>query len=137
MLIKNRIISPDSVIAESNTYEKTISAGNHTFDRLCSVCHGNDAKGNSLFADNLKISPPALTKLTSNNDGNFPWIKMYQIIDSNDFLIGHGTREMPIWGEIFDLNSWCQSYSEHSISIKRWQDIRVISLPEFYSRKLI
>ena len=115
---------PCHSIAESSTYEETISAGNKTYNRFCSVCHGNDAKGNGIYKENLKIAPSNLTKLASNNNGIFPWIMMYQIIDGKDVALAHGTNEMPIWGELFDIGNWSdgnwnKGYTEHSIAITR------------------
>ena len=118
------VMLPGHSIAESITYEETISAGNKTYNRFCSVCHGKEAKGNGLYKENLKIAPADLTKLASTNNGIFPWIKMYQIIDGNDISLEHGDNEMPIWGELFDIGNWSKGnwdrgYTEHSIAITR------------------
>lgn len=113
------VFLPHNTMAESNTYEETISAGNRTFYRFCSVCHGNNAKGNGQYSENLKIIPPDLTLLSHNNNGEFPWIMMYQIIDGKDITIAHGTSEMPIWGELFDLSNWGKGSIENSQVIVR------------------
>jgi len=118
-------------IAESGTYEETVSAGNRTYDRFCSVCHGKDAKGNGQYTENLKVVPTNLTKLASNNNGNFPWIMMYQIIDGNDVSIAHGSREMPIWGELFDMSTWNKGYTEHSIVITRGRIFELLVYLDF------
>jgi mono/diheme cytochrome c family protein len=112
-------------IAESSTYEETISAGNRTYNRFCSVCHGKDAKGHGFYKENLKVAPADLTKLASKNNGIFPWIMMYQIIDGNDVALAHGSREMPIWGELFNISNWSnkgnwnKTNTEHSVVITR------------------
>jgi mono/diheme cytochrome c family protein len=117
--------------AESSTYEETISAGNRTYNRFCSVCHGKEAKGNGLYKENLKVTPKDLTKLASNNNGLFPWIMMYQIIDGNDITIAHGTNEMPIWGELFDISNWDKGYKEHSKAITRGRIFEVLVYLDF------
>lgn len=104
--------------AEWENKEKTITAGSKTFYRFCSVCHGKDAQGNGLYASNLKASPTNLTLLSERNKGRFPWLELYAIIDGND-LQEHGNREMPIWGEIFDISQWPNQYDGFSEVIVR------------------
>ena len=118
-------------IAESGTYEETVSAGNRTYDRFCSVCHGKDAKGHGPYTENLKVVPANLTNLASNNNGIFPWIMMYQIIDGNDVSISHGANEMPIWGELFDISNWDKGYTEHSIVITRGRIFELLVYLDF------
>lgn len=110
---------PFASMAESDVYEETISAGNKTYYRFCSVCHGKNAMGGGPYSENLKISPPDLTKLTTNNNGVFPWIKVYQVIDGKNMSVAHGTSEMPVWGELFDISNWDKKYIEHSDVITR------------------
>lgn len=104
--------------AEWQNKEKTIQAGSESFYRFCSVCHGKDAKGSGLYASNLKVKPNDLTLLSQNNNGEFPWIELYAIIDGNE-LAEHGNREMPIWGEIFDISQWPNQYDSFSEVIVR------------------
>ncbi len=118
-------------IAASSTYEETISAGNRTYDRFCSVCHGKDAKGHGQYKENLKVAPTNLTKLASKNNGIFPWLMMYQIIDGNDVVIAHGTREMPLWGELFDMSNWGKGYTEHSKVIARGRIFELLVYLDF------
>lgn len=122
---------PFHSMAESSTYEETLSAGNRTYDRFCSVCHGKEAKGNGIYKENLKISPSDLTILASKNNDTFPWIMMYQIIDGNDITIAHGTNEMPIWGELFDISNWDKGYKEHSKAITRGRIFEVLVYLDF------
>ena len=134
------VMFPYSTIAESSTYEETISAGNRTYDRFCSVCHGQDGKGDGIYKENLKIMPSNLTKLASDNDGIFPWVTMYQIIDGNDVLPSHGTREMPIWGELFNISNWSKGdwnkgYTEHSIVITRGRIFELLVYLDFIQEK--
>ena len=92
--------------AEQGSYVEAASAGNYTFQRFCSVCHGKDAKGDGLFAPNLDIPTPDLTLLTAANGNVFPWKRIYLSIDGSDKPIAHGTSQMPIWGEMFDMRNW-------------------------------
>lgn len=112
---------PLTSMAESDVhvYEETISAGSKTYYRFCSVCHGKNAKGGGQYSENLKIKPPDLTTLAAINNGIFPWIKIYQVIDGKNMSAAHGTNEMPVWGELFDISKWDKNYIEHSNVITR------------------
>ena len=69
----------------------------------CAPCHGVDAKGTGVFSVELKLKepPPDLTGIAKRNDGVFPSLAVYEIIEGIKLINAHGTREMPIWG--FDV----------------------------------
>jgi len=37
--------------------------------------------------------------LTKNNAGEYPFMRLYQMIDGRADVSGHGERAMPIWGD--------------------------------------
>ena len=76
-------------------------AGQEVFHSFCAVCHGTDAKGNGPAAPGLKKRPPDLTQLGRKNNGKFPTEIVSSVIQGNDFITDHGTREMPMWGDAF------------------------------------
>jgi mono/diheme cytochrome c family protein len=82
---------------------EVIAAGKHEFQRSCATCHGVDATGNGPSAAVLNVKPADLTQLSKNHGGVFLFWRVYEEIEgSKDVVIrGHGTREMPIWGERF------------------------------------
>ena len=65
----------------------------------CQVCHGADGTGNGPMAGTLTVKPSDLTQLSRKHDGKFPFLKVFQVIDGRSTVVGHGTREMPIWGQ--------------------------------------
>jgi mono/diheme cytochrome c family protein len=76
--------------------------GKTEYENSCGACHGTDAKGNGPVGKELKTPPTDLTVLARNNNGVFPYNKVYEIIDGRNSTIGsHGSREMPIWGYRF------------------------------------
>ena len=105
--------------AEEDLQNATIQAGSHTFFRFCSICHGSDGKGNGAYTNKLKVPPPDLTVLAKNNRGQFPWLQLYGVIDGTDPVAGHGSGEMPIWGNQFDLNNWSGKCAEFAPVIVR------------------
>jgi mono/diheme cytochrome c family protein len=79
-----------------------LDIGKSEFQSSCASCHGMDGKGKGPVSNQLKILSPDLTILAKNNNGVFPTDSVYEIIDGSRTIPGHGTREMPIWGERFN-----------------------------------
>jgi mono/diheme cytochrome c family protein len=75
-------------------------SGREEYIRYCSVCHGINGKGNGPLSSNLKIPPSDLTQI-SKKYGGFPLGKVADIIRNGGAVAGHGSRDMPAWGEVF------------------------------------
>lgn len=71
------------------------------FSTYCAVCHGPDAKGNGPAAKALTKAPADLTKINARNNGTFPEVRVRRFIEGADDIAAHGTRDMPMWGELF------------------------------------
>ena len=82
-----------------------IASGRLTYESYCMNCHGTEARGDGPVADLLTISPSDLTKLSQKNNGVFPASSVYDQIDGRDDVRSHGTREMPVWGNIWRENN--------------------------------
>jgi len=90
------------VAARAAAQEMEIIAGGEIeYQNYCAVCHGVDAKGKGLMSKFLTVRPADLTQLKNNNGGTFPFWRTYRVIDGSEEVLGHGTREMPIWGDRF------------------------------------
>jgi mono/diheme cytochrome c family protein len=76
-------------------------AGRDLFRAYCAVCHGTDAKGDGPAAPGLKKRPPDLSRLSRKNGGKFLVQLASSVIQGNDLITDHGTREMPMWGDAF------------------------------------
>lgn len=83
--------------------ESTI--GKWTFADRCAVCHGVGGQGDGPMADHFTPKPSNLTSLASQNDGVYPFGRVYQVIDGRNRTAGHGTSEMPIWGSHFKVEA--------------------------------
>jgi mono/diheme cytochrome c family protein len=77
------------------------ASGQEMYKSYCAVCHGTDAKGNGPATGALKVPPPDLTTLASKNGGKYPAAKVSSIIDGEEVLAAHGSKDMPIWGHLF------------------------------------
>jgi mono/diheme cytochrome c family protein len=69
--------------------------------RYCVSCHGKDARGDGPLAADLRVAVPDMTTLSSRNGGRFPEERVRRIIQSGEALRGHGTPDMPAWGDAF------------------------------------
>lgn len=78
-----------------------IGYGEAEYVASCAICHGQSGRGNGPFATELRTAPADLTRLAASNGGEFPYWKVFALIDGRFVVPGHGTREMPIWGREF------------------------------------
>ncbi len=73
--------------------------GKREFNTYCALCHGADGKGGGPFSGLVNKKVPDLTVLSKNNGGVFPFDSTFEIVSGARDMPGHGTREMPIWGD--------------------------------------
>jgi len=71
------------------------------YTAYCAVCHGKDGKGNGPAAEALRVAPPDLTILARKNANNYPYDRVKSAILGDVRLSAHGSKEMPVWGELF------------------------------------
>jgi len=71
------------------------------FDTYCAVCHGKDGTGNGPAAKALVKVPADLSRISARNNGTFPDVRVRRYIEGLDEVPAHGTRDMPMWGELF------------------------------------
>ena len=75
--------------------------GKASYERNCAVCHGPDGAGDGMVAELFAQKPRNLRTLAADNNGAFPFSEVYQAINGRRDIQGHGTSEMPIWGDVF------------------------------------
>ncbi len=80
-------------------------SGHDIFMNRCAACHGEDGKGNGPAVGALKIAPADLTSLTQRNGGAFPAARVKEILGGWADIAAHGSREMPIWGDLFNAKN--------------------------------
>lgn len=74
--------------------------GHSDFLRLCASCHGTSARGDGPAASSLKVPPADLTRIAARRAGTFPAREVTEYIDGRRDLAAHGSREMPVWGQL-------------------------------------
>lgn len=77
------------------------SSGKAMFIEYCASCHGESGTGNGPAASALKKAPADLTQLSAHNGGKFPDAKVSRFIKGDDVVAAHGSRDMPVWGDVF------------------------------------
>lgn len=82
-----------------------VDIGKMQYESSCAVCHGVAGRGDGPLKAHLVRPVPDLTGLARNNNGVFPFDRVYQIIDGRQEVKTHGPREMPVWGRTFSMQS--------------------------------
>lgn len=77
------------------------ASSSEMYTSYCAVCHGVDGKGDGPAADALKVAPPDLTTLAKKNGGKYPTDHVTSAIRGDRRLAAHGSKEMPLWGDLF------------------------------------
>jgi mono/diheme cytochrome c family protein len=78
-----------------------VPSGAQLYTVYCASCHGEDGKGHGPAAPALKAKLPDLTTLAKRKAGKFPEGDVFQVIKWGGGIVGHGSKEMPVWGEAF------------------------------------
>jgi mono/diheme cytochrome c family protein len=92
---------PEKVIKHVPVKSTSPSSGKGMYTAYCAVCHGADGKGGGPAASALKVPPTDLTALSKNNGGKFPALKVDASIRGESSTPAHGSKEMPVWGQLF------------------------------------
>jgi len=77
--------------------------GADEYQASCLACHGVGGHGDGPMAEFLTVQPTDLTAISKNNEGIFPLLEVFQVIDGRTMVGAHGIRqtegwEMPVWG---------------------------------------
>lgn len=91
-LVRGAEIAPDGY---------AVAKGQVTYVRYCVACHGKGAKGDGPLASELRVAVPDLTTLAARSGGKYPLDRVVRIIESGEIVRGHGTADMPAWGDVF------------------------------------
>lgn len=104
---------PQAKPAGGKSYEQLIYSvkGPDLYRAHCAACHGLGGKGDGPVAPALKMKPANLTALAKSSGGRFPAEQVAKFISGDEpSLVGHGSREMPVWGPIFHQIEEDQDY---------------------------
>jgi mono/diheme cytochrome c family protein len=89
--------------------------------RYCASCHGTEGRGDGPLAPSLTRLPSDLTQLARNNNGQYDEHAVMSVIDGRRQVVEHGTRDMPVWGAIFEEEGAKEPYpAYHSLLQSRF-----------------
>ena len=92
---------PKTEIKHVPIKQTSAASGQEMYKSYCAVCHGVEGKGNGPAAEALKVPPTDLTTLASKNGGKYPSMKITAIMRGEEALAAHGSKDMPVWGNLF------------------------------------
>ena len=133
MLLSATLAGP--ALAQMSTPKgAVIDIGKGEYEAACAVCHGLKGKGDGPFVSQLTAKMPDLTVLAKNNQGVFPFDRVYQVIDGRQEVKAHGLREMPVWGRAFGRQSsiYFESYPPQDADSQARS--RILALTEYLFR---
>lgn len=113
-----------------------VDAGKSEFQNRCAVCHGPGGKGDGGAIDILKTAPADLTVLSKKNGGVFPFDRVYTVIDGRQIVKGHGTRDMPIWGKAYSMETVKadEYYAFAPYDMEMYVRARILALIDYLNR---
>jgi mono/diheme cytochrome c family protein len=94
------LLSSEAALADTNL-ERLIERGKNVYTIYCSNCHGQDAKGKGPMSQYLNIPPSDLTQIKREGITTFSYEEVYKTVDGRKVVKGHGSKEMPVWGDAF------------------------------------
>jgi mono/diheme cytochrome c family protein len=132
-----------ATVAAMGFSSTTVAAGKDRVDlgkteyvNKCAVCHGRSGKGDGGAIDVLKKAPTDLTILSKKNGGVFPVDRVYAVIDGREVVMGHGDRDMPIWGSSYKAEKVeaAEHYFDVPYNMEMYVRARILALIDYLNR---
>ena len=95
------IVNAQPTIKKVPITSTNAASGEEMYKTYCATCHGTEGKGNGPAAPALKKAPADLTALAAKNGGAYPDRRVADFIRGDVNEPAHGSREMPVWGDLF------------------------------------
>ena len=95
-----------TIVSAASAYAQAEDIGKYEYHVSCALCHGDSGKGDGSLMTYYNKHAADLTVLQKNNNGVFPFDRVYEVIDGRQAVRGHGPGDMPVWGDAYSLLSW-------------------------------
>ena len=99
------LIASTALLAAGAATAEEELIGSDEFRISCASCHGVGGRGDGPMAQFLTVKPTDLTALSTKNNGEYPFLRVFQVIDGRTLVSGHGDRAMPVWGDRYKLDA--------------------------------
>ena len=96
-----KVVKPPKVELLENLSGIPADSGEAMYFALCAGCHGSVGRGDGPASPLLKGERLDLTRFSQRNGGQFPAQRILYILGNQSNVAGHGTKEMPVWGNSF------------------------------------
>jgi mono/diheme cytochrome c family protein len=106
----------DKVVKKVTVQDSAAWKGDDLYKEFCAVCHGADGRGQGPAASALKELPTDLTLIARRNGGKFSDIHMRQVIAGDTQTPAHGSKDMPMWGDVFKSISANRTFAEMRVN---------------------
>jgi len=126
MLLVLSVAGPADSATEDAAF--LVAKGRVTYRVYCINCHGAKAKGDGTLAELLTVQPTDLTILTQESGGTFPADRVMKSIDGREQIRGHGMKEMPVWGDVFQTSGAEPSGEDETAEERAHRKIRELVL---------
>jgi mono/diheme cytochrome c family protein len=94
------------------------TSGRDTYLRHCASCHGAEGRGDGPLAGSLTKPPADLTQIAKRSGGRFDESAVLATIDGTRQVAAHGSRDMPVWGAVFEHEERGEPYSAYQSLLK-------------------
>lgn len=100
------LVLSQTLVASAQDATQSTEPSANEFLNSCSSCHGDDGKGAGFLTRVFQgVNPGDLTQLSADNDGAFPFERVFEVIDGRAEVAAHGERKMPVWGDRYWANA--------------------------------
>ena len=128
------VAAPVLGYAQAVNLDNYVDTGKLEYQSSCAICHGEQGKGDGTFNVLLKKKAADLTVLSKNNRGVFPVNRTYEVISGAADVVGHGPRNMPIWGDYYKLQAASElAPSSKQADVRSFVRARILALVEYIS----
>lgn len=84
--------------------DQEFATGHGEYLAACAACHGENADGNGPIATMFTSPVPDLRKISARNEGVFPLLDVFHIIDGRTEVKAHG-NPMPVFGNRYEAEA--------------------------------
>ncbi|MGO9869103.1 MAG: c-type cytochrome [Rhodomicrobium sp.] len=128
------VVAPALGYAQAANLENFMDTGKLEYQSNCAICHGEHGKGDGSFNVLLKKQAADLTVLSKNNGGVFPFKRTYDVVSGAAEVVGHGPRNMPIWGNYYNGRAMSElGPSFRQGDVRAFTRARILALVEYVS----